>query len=57
MTLAQIAIPISFALYVLIAVSNARQRDWPMFIVWTGYSFSQLGFLWYEINKNQISGD
>jgi len=51
MTLAQIAIPISFVLYVLIAASNARQRDWPMVVVWGAYGLSQLGFLWYEINK------
>ena len=45
------AIILAFILYVIIAIGNLRQRDYPMCVVWFSYSLSQLGFLWYEMSK------
>ena len=54
MSLAQAAIGLSFCLYLVVAISNARDRDWPMVLVWTSYAASQAGFWWYEMNKVNI---
>jgi hypothetical protein len=49
-------IPIILAviLYVWIAIGQAARKDWPMCLVWTAYSLSQIGFLLHEIYKKDL---
>jgi hypothetical protein len=42
---------IATACYVLTAVSNLRQRDYPMALVWASYSLANIGLIWYELSK------
>lgn len=37
--------------YFLTAISNLRQKDYPMALVWFSYCMANLGLIWYEISK------
>lgn len=45
------AIVIAIILYVVIAISNIRDKDYPHAFIWFSYALSQFGFLWYELSK------
>ncbi len=45
------AILLAFILYLTVGVSNLRQKDYPMALVWFAYALSQIGFAWYEWKK------
>lgn len=47
----KIAITLAFVLYVITAIGNIRQKDYPHALIWISYSISQLGFLWWEYTK------
>jgi UDP-N-acetylmuramyl pentapeptide phosphotransferase/UDP-N-acetylglucosamine-1-phosphate transferase len=48
------AIILAFILYVVIAIGNFRQKDYPHFLIWLCYAGSQLGFLWWELVKEEM---
>ena len=35
--------------YVGTTIMFSLKKDWPMFIVWTGYSFANIGFIWQAL--------
>lgn len=46
-----ICITISTILYFCIAVSCLFQKDYPHSFMWLGYTFANIGLLWYELQK------
>jgi hypothetical protein len=55
MNLAIITISLSLILYIITSFSNLYQKDYPHAFIWFSYSLSQIGFLWYEIQKLGVS--
>lgn len=51
--LATYAITISTICYIVCAVDNVRQKDYPHALVWLAYATANIGFLWYEFTKNK----
>jgi len=37
--------------YLMTAIGNLRQKDYPMALVWISYSTANLALVWYEIRK------
>jgi hypothetical protein len=46
------AIILSMILYMIICADNFLKKDYPHSLIWFAYCLSQLGFLWYELQKN-----
>lgn len=46
-----ISIIISTSLYMVNAISCFIQKDYSHSLMWAGYSFANLGLLWYEFIK------
>lgn len=46
-----VSIIISTALYMVNSISCFIQKDYSHSLMWAGYSFANLGLLWYEFNK------
>ena len=44
-------ISIATVCYMITAMANLKQRDFPMALVWFSYSLANIGFLWYEVTK------
>jgi hypothetical protein len=38
-------------LYVIIAIQNLIDKDYPHFVTWIAYAIANLGMLWYELLK------
>jgi hypothetical protein len=45
------AIIISTFCYLLTSINCYIQKDYPHFVMWSGYVFANLGLLWYEYTK------
>jgi hypothetical protein len=37
--------------YILTFLSNLKNRDYPMALVWFSYSLANFGLIWYEVTK------
>jgi hypothetical protein len=46
------AIAAASLLYLVCAVDNFRQGDYPHCLVWFSYALANMGLLWYEYNKH-----
>lgn len=46
-----ICVTISTILYLCVSVSCFYQNDHPHGVMWAGYTFANLGLLWYELSK------
>jgi hypothetical protein len=46
-----ICVSISTVLYFLVSISCFMQKDHPHGVMWAGYTFANLGLLWYEFTK------
>jgi|688.fasta_scaffold00240_96 hypothetical protein len=44
-------VTISTILYLCVAISCFVQKDYSHGVMWSGYTFANLGLLWYELNK------
>ncbi len=48
------AIILAFILYVIIAIGNFRQRDYPHCFIWLCYAGSLIGFFWDAMIKDEM---
>jgi hypothetical protein len=46
-----ISISISTTLYMINSISCFVGKDYSHALMWAGYSFANVGLLWYEFNK------
>ena len=46
-----IAIGIATVCYLVGAIGNILQKDYPHTLMWFSYATANLGLLWYEYNK------
>lgn len=37
--------------YIITCLSNLKQKDYPMALVWFSYAMANIGFIWYESKK------
>jgi hypothetical protein len=44
-------VAISTFLYLMTSVSCLLQGDYPHCLMWAGYTFANIGLLWYECSK------
>ena len=44
-------VSLSTVLYAVTSLSCFRQNDNPHGVMWAGYTFANLGLLWYEFTK------
>jgi hypothetical protein len=42
---------ISTGLYCITSISCYLQRDYSHCVMWAGYTFANIGLLWYELSK------
>jgi hypothetical protein len=45
------ALVLAIILYLIIALQNYFDKDYPHAFVWFSYALANVGFLWYEIIK------
>jgi len=46
-----ICVTISTFLYLCVCISCLIQKDYPHGLMWAGYTFANIGLLWYEYSK------
>jgi hypothetical protein len=46
-----ICVSIATFLYLMTSVSCLLQGDYPHCLMWAGYTFANIGLLWYECSK------
>ena len=49
------AIGVATLCYIVGAVGNLMQKDYPHALMWFSYAMANVGLLWYELNKMKIS--
>ena len=47
------ALIIATLCYIVTALSNLKQKDYPHALVWFAYAVANFGLLWYEWNKTK----